>query len=1179
MEIKRNKQKPEVRQHFRRNSGDKNSRQDLYSSTKTTKVMENNFLSFACALKPSTINKLLRPKLLKMKMIVSFLLFAVLQGTASGYAQINIVEKNASIQKVLRQIGRQSGYDLLYNVDALNKAGKVSLELKNVSLSEALDRCLEAKPLTYSIMEKTIVIKPKVYVPEPAIISNITTTTDVAPKVKLIGVVVNENNEPVIGASVMIKGTQKGVSTDNKGVFELQDVELPVILVVSAVNIESREYIVNPKLLVQRVEVKSRVSPLDDIQIIGYGQTTRRNKTGAVSTVKADVIDRQSITNPLQAIQGRVAGVSITQSSGAIGSGMEIRIRGVNTIEAGDQPLYIVDGAIMPDQNRGLGTAIGSYMSLGSTTMNNINPADIESIEILKDADATAIYGSRGANGVVLITTKKAKLGSTKFTLDVNTWANSATYLPPRLSLSEYLTMRRDAFAMGNHNPTTGVAINPITPTANNAPDLVTWDQIFATTDWVKYEFGNRAPAVNIQGNLSGGDKRLNFYASAGYFKQSDITRGSPNLERTSASLSVTHTSANDRLKAIFSASYVVTNLRPSRGGGTGGLLQSVPPNMPMRNADGTPWWPLPAITQNSLLLNPLAVEEARTVSGTNNLIANLDISYKIIKGIFFKTQFGYNDQVRENTTITPSTAINPLNPGTTIPNASWARGVFRSINIEPQLMYNAKIGLGKIDVLLGSTFFDRKNLNNSLSLDGFTSDLLLQSWAAATSVSNRSNSSNTYRFNSVFSRVNYNWDSKYLINLTFRRDGSSRFGPKKQWGDFGAVGLGWIFTNEKFFKDRIPALSYGKLRGSFGTTGNDNISDYRFTNLYSSNFYNGQPGLSPSYLTDSSISWETSRKLDLALELGFFNDRVLVSANWYRTRSTNLLASTPVPTQTGFSSFITNLPAVVENKGWEFELTTRNTLPQKKFQWRTNFNITLLKNQLLEFPNLEKSSYGNRMKVGLPVNSPRLLLNAEWSQIYEGVDPATGLPRFTDLNKDGLINNNDRTFIGSAIPRTFGGLGNTLSYKSFELDFLFQFSRQLTTNWMFNNTYPGQLNNPVSIIAGGYWKQPGDNARFPRLFSGAASNTTTNLLTAIYPLSSATLKDLLYVRLKNISLSYSLPTELLQKAKLSRVVIYLRGQNVATWTTEYIYKDPEQVLPRGGQMIKSWTAGIQVTL
>ncbi|MBN8664772.1 MAG: SusC/RagA family TonB-linked outer membrane protein [Chitinophagales bacterium] len=1113
-----------------------------------------------------------------MKMMISFLLFMVLQGTAAGFAQISVAEKNASIQKVLRSISRQSGYDVLYDVETLNKAGRVSIDIKNVTLIEALDRCLNNKPLTYSFIEKTIVIKPKVQ-SVLAFDQVATVPVDLGPKIKIIGSVVNESNEPVIGASVVVKGTNKGVSTDDKGVFELADIELPAILVVSSVNIETREYIVNAKSLFQRVEVKSKVSPLDDIQIIGYGQTTRRNKTGAVSTVKSDVIDRQSITNPLQAIQGRVAGVSITQTSGAIGSGMEIRIRGVNTIEAGDQPLYIVDGAVMPDQNRGLGTAVGSYMLLGSTTMNNINPADIESIEILKDADATAIYGSRGANGVVLISTKKAKLGSTKFNFDVNTWANTSTYLPPRMNIFEYLTMRRDAFAMGNHNPTTGVAINPITPTAANAPDLISWDQIFATTDWVKYEFGNRAPAVNAQANLSGGDKKLSFYASAGYFKQADITRGSPNLERSSVSLSVNHTSNNDRFKLAFSTSFTVTNLRPSRGGGSGGLLQSMPPNMPMRNADGTPWWPLPSITQNSLLLNPLAVEEARTVNSTNNLIANLDISYRILPGLIFKTQFGYNEQQRINQTTTPSSAINPLNPGTTIPNAGWSKAVFTSINIEPQLSYTTKLGLGKVDMLLGSTFFDRKNTNNSLSLDGFTSDLLLQSWAAATSISGRSNSSNIYRFNSLFGRFNYNWDSKYLINLTFRRDGSSRFGPKKQWGDFGAVGLGWIFTSEKWMKNILPALSYGKIRGSFGTTGNDNISDYRFTSLYSSNFYNGQSGLSPSYLTDSSISWEMSRKLDLALELGFFNDRVLVSANWYRTRSTNLLASTPVPTQTGFSSFITNLPAVVENKGWEFELTTRNTLPQKKFQWKTNFNITLLKNQLLKFPELEKSTYGSRMKIGLPVNSPRLPLNAEWSQIYEGIDPATGLPIFTDLNKDGLINNNDRTFIGSAIPRTFGGLGNTLSYKGFELDFLFQFSRQLTTNWMFNNTYPGQLNNPVSIITGGYWKQPGDNARFPRLFSGAASNTTTNLLTAIYPLSSATLKDLLYVRLKNISLSYSFPTEFLQKAKLSRVVIYLRGQNIATWTSEFIYKDPEQVFSRGGSMIKSWTAGIQVTL
>lgn len=1113
-------------------------------------------------------------KLLRiMKLLSVFLLGACLQLSAGGYAQkVTLSEKNASLQKIFRQIHRQTGYQFFYEDALLDRAGRVDIQVKDMPLEEALRVCFRELPLAFKVINQTIVVSSRPLVPgamsEPV-------PAELPPPITIRGIILNEKLEPVPGVSVIIKGTQRGVTTDNNGYFMLNDVDENAILLLTATNIEPLEVSVAGKTNLT-ISIKTRVSQLDDVQIIGYGQTTRRLKTGSVSSVKSETFERQPVANPIQAIQGRVAGVSITQTNGSIGSGMEIQVRGVGTITAGNQPLIIVDGAILPEPHRGLGTAIGGYMTWGSTTMNTLNPNDIESLEVLKDADATAIYGSRGANGVILITTKRAKLGKTKFTLDASTWSNSATYLPQRMNTADYLLVRRDAFAMGNHNPTTGVAINPITPTAANAPDLVTWDQT-AYTNWPEFEFGNRAPAYNLQASLSGGDKRINFYASAGYLKQNDITRGSPNQERISGNLNLNHTSYNDRLKITFNTSYVVNKLKPSRGGGSGGAIQSLPPNMPKTNADGTSYWPLPTITQNSLLVNPLNAEEARTNNVATSLIANSDISYRIYKGLHIKAQFGYNNQLTTNESITPSTAINPLNPGSTVPNSSWSQLKYESFNFEPQLSYTGQLFKGKIDALVGSTFFDRQSVSNNLSLDGFTSDLLLYSWSAASSVSARGKSSNTYRFNSVFGRLNYNWENRYLVNITWRRDGSSRFGPKNQWGNFGALGLGWIFTRENWFKDLVPGLSYGKLRGSYGTTGNDNIADYRFTNLYSSNVYNGNPGLSPSYLTDSTISWETSKKLDLALELGFLKDRILVSANWYRSLSTDLLVTQPVPSQTGFTSFITNIPAVVENKGWEFELTTRNTGPNSKFQWRTNFNLSLLKNRLKEFPDLDKSSYANRLKIGLPINSPRFPLQTEWTQIYEGVDPATGLPRFTDINKDGLINNNDRPYIGSAIPRTFGGLGNTLSYKGFELDVFFQFSQQLSTNWLWNSTYPGQLYNPVTDWYGNYWKQPGDVTRYPRLFTGV-SNSTTNLLSSIFPFSSAGLNDIMYIRLKNLSLSYSLPEKFLAKARISRMMVYVRGQNLWTWTSDELFKDPELIQLRGGQMLKTWTGGIQIT-
>jgi TonB-linked SusC/RagA family outer membrane protein len=1111
--------------------------------------------------------------LMVMKLTAFLMLVFCLQVSANVFSQkVTLNEKNASLQKVFKQIHRQTGYQFFYEDELLDRSGKVDVQVTNMPLEEALKECFKNLPLSFKVINKTIVVNAK----PPVVEEKQVEEPLPPPPPEVRGLVINEKGEPVEGVSVMVKGTQKGAVTNANGLFSLSNLNDNDILVFTSVNIETQEIALRGRTTLS-VFVKSKVSPLDDIQVIGYGKTTQRLSTSSVSSVKSDVIEKQPVANPIQAIQGRMAGVSINQTSGAIGSGMEIQIRGIGTIASANQPLIIVDGAIMPDAHNGLGSAVGSYMSWGSTSMNSINPADIESIDILKDADATAIYGSRGANGVVLITTKKGKMGPTRVNAEVSTWVNSATYLPPFLNLQDYRQMRRDAFAMGNHNPITGVAINPIVPNANSAPDLLVWDSTKATTDWQEFEYGNSAPAINAQISLSGGEKRLNFFASAGYLNQRDITRGSPFQERISTNLALNHSSANDRLKASFSMWYTFNKLEPSRGGGTGGTLQGMPPNMPMTNPDGSTWWPAGNITQNALLVSPNAAEEAFTTNQLNNFTGNLDLSYRIIKGLTAKALFGYNNQQGNTYRATPSTSINPLIPTSTLPGSTTIFNNFSSINFEPQLNYNGNLSKGKIDVLLGSTFFDRKRSNYQLNLDGYTSDLLLQSWAAASSVSQRTNSSLDYRFNSIFSRVNYNWQNKYIANLTYRRDGSSRFGPNNRYGNFWAIGGAWLFTNEDFMKNLIPGLSFGKLRAGYGKTGNDNIQDYRYTSLYSSALYNGVPGLAASYLADSSVRWETSKKLDVALELGFLKDRFIFNANWFKNQSTDLLITNPIAPQTGFQNFVTNIPAVVENTGWEFEFTSRNLPVKSKLQWRTTFNLTLVKNRLTEFPGLANSSFVNRLEIGKPINNPRFPLNAEWTWVFEGINPDNGLPIFADKNRDGVINNLDRVYVGSTIPRTYGGLGNTLNYKGFELDFLFQFSEQMATTWLFNYLYPGQLQNTIGDVYGNYWKQPGDESKYPRLWAGTATNTTTNLLRDTYPLSTAALRDVFYVRLKNISLSYNLPVELISKFKMNKASVFVRGQNVLTWTSEDLFKDPETVTFRGGGiMLKTWSAGLQ---
>jgi hypothetical protein len=342
--------------------------------------------------------------------------------------------------------------------------------------------------------------------------------------------------------------------------------------------------------------------------------------------------------------------------------------------------------------------------------------------------------------------------------------------------------------------------------------------------------------------------------------------------------------------------------------------------------------------------------------------------------------------------------------------------------------------------------------------------------------------------------------------------------------------------------------------------------------------YYNGASGLASTYLSDPSIGWETSRKLDLGLEQGYFKDRILLTVNWFRTHTMNMLLNQPVPSTTGFTSFLTNMPGLIENKGWEFDLSTRNLAPNSPLQWKTTFNLTLLKNTLLEYPDLASSAQSSRLEIGKPVRSPNLYSSLfERTIKYESINPATGLPIFKDVDGSGTFNNKDYVYIGSAIPRTYGGLGNTLSYKGFELDIFVQFSQQLTTNNVAMATYAGQLNNPSADWYGNYWKQPGDVTKYPRLYLGVGTNATSPFLSSYYSVSSAGAVDLFYARLKNLQLSYTVPAAVTSKAKLSKVQLYVRGQNLLAWTSKEIFKDPEAALP-ASMMLKNWTIGLQMS-
>ncbi|MBE0673100.1 MAG: SusC/RagA family TonB-linked outer membrane protein [Bacteroidales bacterium] len=1107
-----------------------------------------------------------------MRLTILLMLVCLQLSAAMVGQNVSLTANNASLKEVLKEINDQTGYGFILPDDLLMKAGLITIDIRDLPVESALEMCLAKLPVDYEIVNNTIRLIPREELPAA------TEVTQEQKTIKLTGTVRDKEGIPLQGVAVIVMGTTIGASTDENGNFVLDAPTDAKALFISHLGMIQQEVNIGTKREFN-ISLEEDALPVDEVQVIGYGTTTRRLSTSAISSVKSEVLEKQSVSNPMEALQGRASGLYITNTAGSFGAQPTVQIRGVGTlitsgVPGGNAPLYVLDGAIIPSTGivasptgGTLNAVLGNYWGSegGMNPFNFLNPSDIESIEILKDADATSIYGSRGTNGVIIITTKKGKVEPTKFNIDFNTGTIMASSLPDRLTTAQYLQMRTDAFAMGN--PTTANAVNPITPSASTAPDLLTWPQD-TYTDWEKFEYGNPARSYNLQASSSGGSREMNFRTSLGYSRNEEFTRGDAFQQRLSGLVNLNHASKGNRMKISWSNNISMDKLKPSHGAVSfPASLRRLPPNMPVVNEDGTPFWPTTALSSNAsgFLTNPYAGDFVNAESKTFSYIGNINASYKLFDFLTLKLQAGYTNQLNSSFTANPSTSINPFIASALTPTRSESESNFETINIEPLLNFNTSIGKGIFTGLIGTTFFERTNKTFGIQISGFETDQLLGSWAGGSTVSSKSSTLFKYRFNSVFARANYAYDGRYLVNATYRRDGSSRFGPENKWANFASIGLGWIFTGESFLKDN-DILSYGKIRGSYGTTGNDNIPDFRFTSLFTSTsiIYGDLIGLAPSFLSIPGFKWELTKKLDFALELGFLNDRFLLNVNWFRNLSTDLLVDQRIPTQVGFSSYLGNFPGVIENKGWEFELVTNNLGPNSKFKWKTNFNLSLLKNILLEYPDLENSPNSTRYRLGEAIPNPAFPSNLIRTLISEGVDPETGLPIYKDVNEDGTISisgNNDKDFVGSTFPAYYGGLSNTFSYKGFTLDVFIYFAKQKTTNHLYLAPTVGQLYNPVADYVGNYWTQPGDDAKYPRLWTGVGSQNT---LLSNYYSSSAAIEDVFFSKLRNLSISYQFPAEWLPAEYINGLRIYGRGQNLFTYSSKELYKDPETINPRG---------------
>jgi TonB-linked SusC/RagA family outer membrane protein len=1075
-----------------------------------------------------------------MNLTAILLLAGCLQVSAAGYSQgkITLSLKNAPLEKVFASIETQSGYTVWYDYAVLKNTNPIDIDVKDLTLEQTLAIACKNQPLDFSIVGKMVVLKEK----------KNNRDNDPPNMVGVKGKVVNEKGEPLAGASVFIQGTRIGTRTDLNGEFFLPEAKNTTFLVITYTGYQSKVIRFSGQQEIV-IMLSISASPLDQIQVIAYGTSSKRLSTGNISTINAETIAEQPVSNTLGALEGRVPGLVITQQTGVPGGGFTVQIRGQNSIASGNNPFYIIDG--VPFTSTPIMTPrLSADITEGGSPFSTLNPYDIESIEVLKDADATAIYGSRGANGVILITTKKGKAGKTKFDFHVYNGAGGAARKMPLLNTSQYLQMRHEAFANDGTQP------NP-----SSDYDLTTWDTT-RYTDWQKVLIGGTAHITDAQGDISGGNENTQFLIGGNYHRESTVFPGDFADQKGSAHLNLSTASTDKKFRANVTASYVSeqNNLLSSDFD----LFNALPPDAPRAyDSTGKLNW------ENGTFNNPLGYLLQKYQAHSDNLIGNATISYQILPGLQVRTSAGYTKLESTETLILPGDSYNPS--WHVQSSAQFGTSSLITWILEPQLEYTIHSGKNRLNLLAGSTFQNDARNNLTEDASGFSSDALLENIAAAStiSVNNTYTYTSQYRYNAFFARANYQFDEKYIFSLNGRRDGSSRFGPGKQFANFGSVGAAWIFSKEIGIAQGLPALSFGKLRLSYGLTGNDQIGDYRYLSTYfpTTYPYQGMPGLEPTALLNPNYGWETVRKLEAGLNLGFWKDRILLEVDYYRNRTSNQLVNYALPTITGFNGITANLPATVQNKGLEFELNTVN-IRTKQFTWTSSFNLTVPQNLLLSYPNIASSSYANTYVVGKPLSIIMALH-------YTGVDPATGVYTFQDVNHNGsdLDIPGDLEAIKEVAKAYYGGLFNHFAYKGFGLDIFLQFVKQTGYNYLAGFTVPGLMaNQPTTVL--GRWQHPGDKTNVEEYTQGSGTGMAflNYLYAQIY--GDNRISDASFIRLKNIYLSYTVP--LGKVVKIEMLKIFLQGQNLLT-ITHYLGMDPENNGTNLLPPLKILTGGLQI--
>ncbi|WP_052306817.1 SusC/RagA family TonB-linked outer membrane protein [Chitinophaga pinensis] len=1055
-------------------------------------------------------------------------------------------EKDVSLSVILRKITKKTGITIFFNNAELSSFTGVTLNVKNVPFNEVMNQLLTGRGLSWVAVNATTVTvrKGKVESSPPATPAarGADTVLDVS------GKVINEKGDPVPGATVMVKNSNKGSSTDADGNFIIKQIPSNAYLTITSISFVPKLIAVRGKPYMGNIALQEYVGDLDETVIKGYYSTTKRFNTGNVTTIKAEDIEKQPVSDPLLTLQGRVPGMTITQTTGVQGGAVNVQIRGRSSINNGTQPLFIVDG--VPYEPSITSPPFANYGAVGLTasTLNFLNPADIESIDVLKDADATSIYGSRGANGVILITTKKGKIGKTNINLSANTGIQKMLNKRELLSTKQYLAMRREAFKNDGEEPS-----------VENAPDLMMWDTT-RYTDWQKEMIGKTARYTDAQASISGGTPNFQYLMGGNFHRETTIFPGDFHTQRGGMHFNLSGNAFDQRLKVSFIGNYTLSN--SDFPGGDFATNIYLPPNTPPPfNADGTLNW------ANSSWINPYSQLVSRILEAqTNNIVSNVDASFRILPGLVAKVNMGYNELRNSTFSGKLLAGVNPADLNFETAEADYTTTKVKSWISEPQISYSTMMGPGRLESVLGATILAKRMENQYVYTGGIEDDALIKNPAAATSF-NVLGASSYYKYIAFFGQLGYNMNERYLLNFGFRRDGSSRFGPNRQFASFGSVGMGWIFSQEDWMRANVPFLSFGKLRGSIGITGNDQIGDYQFLDQYEfqRGLYQGTKGVRVTGLYNPDYEWEKTKKMELGLEMGFLKDRISLSVSRFYTRSSNQLSVYFLPVIVGNTTVLGNLPAVVLNRGWEVVLSTQN-IKQKSFTWSTSFNISVNRNKLAAYSGPDIS-----LKEGRSLTTVNLYKSF-------GVDPVTGKYLFASIEGKPVELNAPADGFQATVdpaPAFFGGMENSFTYKGLRLDIFLQFVKQKGLRGVFNNeALPGIMKNqPLEVLD--RWQKEGDKAlvqRYNQNQSMFFDFTTWNMN------SDAAYGDASFVRCKNIALSWQLPAKWMKKMNGGAASFFVNGQNLFT-ITGYKGWDPETqsvvVIPP----VFTLTGGFRLTL